>query len=138
MADALFRKDIRRQKRELTAIRKARKPRNKPPGYLILPVRGARYPGVLSIMKSGSSAPLYGFSPDHSRKVGALSDKRTSRAETRGASAEAVHRSAAVRCAGGIHADLPSQLAVGKFRNIHQCVKSFDKHGDLSAFFSII
>ena len=83
MADALFRKDIRRQKRELTAIRKARKPRNKPPGYLILPVRGARYPGVLSIMKSGSSAPLYGFSPDHSRKVGALPDKRTSRAETR-------------------------------------------------------
>ena len=40
--------------------------------------------------------------------------------------------------AGGIHADLPSQLAVGKFRNIHQSVKSFDKHGDLSAFFSII
>ena len=58
MADALFRKDIRRQKRELTAIRKARKPRNKPPGYLILPVRGARYPGVLSITESGSSAPL--------------------------------------------------------------------------------
>ena len=24
------------------------------------------------------------------------------------------------------------------FSNIHQCVKSFDKHGDLSAFFSII
>ena len=34
MADALFRKDIRRQKRELTAIRKARKPRNKPPDTL--------------------------------------------------------------------------------------------------------
>lgn len=69
MADALFRKDIRRQKRKLTAIRKARKLRNKTPGYLILPVRGARYPGVLSITESGSSAPLYGFSPDHSRKV---------------------------------------------------------------------
>ena len=70
----------------------------KTPGYLILPVRGARYPGVLSITESDSSAPLCGFSPDHSRKVGALPDKRTSRAETRGASAEAVHRSAAVRC----------------------------------------
>ena len=77
---------------------RARKLRNKTPGYLILPVRGARYPGVLSITESGSSAPLYGFSPDHSRKVGALPDKRTSRAETRGASAEAAHRSAAVRC----------------------------------------
>lgn len=37
MADALFRKDIRRQKRELTAIRKARKLRNKTPGYLNSP-----------------------------------------------------------------------------------------------------
>lgn len=34
MADALFRKDIRRQKRELTAIRKACKLRNKPPDTL--------------------------------------------------------------------------------------------------------
>lgn len=69
MADALFRKDIRRQKRELTAIRKACKLRNKTPGYLILPVRGARYPGVLSITESDSSAPLYGFSPGQTRKV---------------------------------------------------------------------
>ena len=27
-------------------------------------------------------------------------------------------------------------LAVGKFRDIHQSVKSFDKHGDISPLFS--
>ena len=83
MADALFRKDIRRQKRELTAIRKACKLRNKNPRIPYPPCQGSKVSGGLSIMKSGSSAPLYGFSPDHSRKVGALPDKRTSRAETR-------------------------------------------------------
>ena len=37
---------------------------------------------------------------------------------------------------GGIPVDLPSQLAVGTLRNIHQCVKSLSKHSDPSAFLS--
>ena len=45
MADALFRKDIRRQKRELTAIRKACKLRNKNPRIPYPPGQGGKVSG---------------------------------------------------------------------------------------------
>ncbi len=61
MADALFRKDIRRQKRELTAIRKACKLRNKNPRIPYPPCQGSKVSRGFIYYEIGQFCPAVRF-----------------------------------------------------------------------------